>query len=124
VLRPRKDSLKPAVAEVSPALSRREPRSMLSLNTLVLPSCCGSSSGRTGNVPVAGAAVADGTGGGPMINNAEVGYDWSTYPERLERAGVSWKGYQDLGDGLTAAGSWGWTQDPCIRACGVTSPVW
>src|SRR5215813_2360939 len=39
----------------------------------------------------------DGQGGGPVINNAELGYDWSTYPERLERNGVSWKIYQDIG---------------------------
>ena len=26
----------------------------------------------------------DGAGGGPVITNAEAGYDWSTYPERLE----------------------------------------
>jgi phospholipase C len=53
----------------------------------------------------------DGSGGGPVITNAEVGYDWSTYPERLERAGISWKVYQDSGVGLTAAGFWGWTGD-------------
>jgi phospholipase C len=39
----------------------------------------------------------DGQGGGPVINNAEAGYDWSTYPERLERNGISWKIYQDIG---------------------------
>jgi phospholipase C len=39
----------------------------------------------------------DGTAGGPVITNAEVGYDWSTYPERLQRAGISWKVYQDAG---------------------------
>ena len=33
-----------------------------------------------------------------------LGYDWSTYPERLERAGISWKIYQDIGVGLDAAG--------------------
>jgi phospholipase C len=53
----------------------------------------------------------DGAGGGPVITNAELGYDWSTYPERLERAGVSWKVYQDIGHGLNAAGFWGWTFD-------------
>jgi phospholipase C len=53
----------------------------------------------------------DGAGGGPVITNAEAGYDWSTYPERLERAGVSWKVYQDIGVGLTAEGFWGWTGD-------------
>jgi phospholipase C len=29
----------------------------------------------------------DGKNGGPVITNAEAGYDWSTYPERLQRAG-------------------------------------
>ncbi|MFH8575501.1 phospholipase C, phosphocholine-specific [Streptomyces zaomyceticus] len=58
--------------------------------------------GHTGN---------DGTGGGPVLNNAEAGYGWKTYPERLEAAGVSWKIYQDIGDGLNAAGSWGWIND-------------
>ena len=56
----------------------------------------------------------DGAGGGPVITNAEAGYDWSTYPERLERAGIGWKVYQDVGAGLDAAGSWGWTEDPYI----------
>lgn len=63
----------------------------------------------------------DGSGGGPVITNAEAGYDWSTYPERLEAAGVSWKVYQDIGNGLTAAGSWGWTQDPYIGNYGDNS---
>ncbi|WP_327319238.1 phosphocholine-specific phospholipase C [Streptomyces sp. NBC_01235] len=53
----------------------------------------------------------DGKGGGPVLGNDEVGYSWTTYPERLERAGVSWKIYQDVGDGLDANGSWGWIQD-------------
>ncbi|WP_441250436.1 phosphocholine-specific phospholipase C [Kitasatospora sp. McL0602] len=53
----------------------------------------------------------DGTGGGPVITNAEAGYSWTTYPERLEQAGVSWKIYQDVGDGLDAAGGWGWIGD-------------
>jgi len=53
----------------------------------------------------------DGNGGGPVINNAEAGYDWSTYPEKLEQAGISWKVYQDVGVGLNAAGFWGWTGD-------------
>ncbi|ANW21555.1 phosphocholine-specific phospholipase C [Streptomyces clavuligerus] len=58
--------------------------------------------GHTGN---------DGAGGGPVLGNEEVGYDWTTYPERLERAGISWKIYQDIGDGLDAAGRWGWIRD-------------
>lgn len=64
----------------------------------------------------------DGQGGGPVINNAEAGYDWSTYPERLERAGISWKIYQDIGVGLDAAGAWGWTsQDAYIGNYGDNS---
>ncbi|GHH79440.1 phospholipase C, phosphocholine-specific [Streptomyces sulfonofaciens] len=58
--------------------------------------------GHTGN---------DGKGGGPVLGNDEAGYSWTTYPERLEQAGVSWKIYQDIGDGLDAAGSWGWIDD-------------
>ncbi|MER5767904.1 phospholipase C, phosphocholine-specific [Streptomyces sp. NPDC001985] len=58
--------------------------------------------GHTGN---------DGRGGGPVLGNEQLGYDWTTYPERLERAGISWKVYQDIGDGLDAAGRWGWLQD-------------
>ncbi|MGW1894874.1 phosphocholine-specific phospholipase C [Streptomyces sp. NPDC002004] len=53
----------------------------------------------------------DGTGGGPVLGNQEAGYSWTTYPERLEQAGISWKIYQDIGDGLDAAGGWGWIND-------------
>ena len=63
----------------------------------------------------------DGRGGGPVITNAEAGYDWSTYPERLTRAGISWKVYQDVGVGLDAAGAWGWTSDPYIGNYGDNS---
>ncbi|MEW2517218.1 phosphocholine-specific phospholipase C [Actinacidiphila alni] len=59
-------------------------------------------SGHTGN---------DGRGNGPVLDNSEAGYDWTTYPERLEKAGISWKIYQDIGDGLDAANSWGWIPD-------------
>jgi len=63
----------------------------------------------------------DGKGGGPVITNAEVGYDWSTFPERLETAGISWKIYQDVGTGLDANGYWGWTDDPYIGNYGDNS---
>ncbi|MFF9321960.1 phosphocholine-specific phospholipase C [Streptomyces sp. NPDC014735] len=53
----------------------------------------------------------DGTGGGPVLGNQEAGYGWTTYAERLEKAGVSWKVYQDIGDGLDAASGWGWVND-------------
>ncbi|HJZ63372.1 MAG TPA: phospholipase C, phosphocholine-specific [Candidatus Acidoferrum sp.] len=58
---------------------------------------------------------------GPVINNAEVGYNWSTYPERLEQAGISWKIYQDVGAGLDAADFWGFTDDAFIGNFGDTS---
>ena len=53
----------------------------------------------------------DGQGGGPVIANDELGYGWQTYPERLQDAGISWKIYQDVGEGLDAAHAWGWTSD-------------
>ena len=53
----------------------------------------------------------DGKGGGPVIANDEIGYSWTTYPERLQAAGVSWKIYQDIGHGLDKAHAWGWTPD-------------
>jgi phospholipase C len=39
----------------------------------------------------------NGTGGGPIINNSEPspGFTWTTYPERLQAAGISWKVYQE-----------------------------
>jgi phospholipase C len=63
----------------------------------------------------------DGSGGGPVIGNDELGYGWSTYPERLSKAGVSWKVYQDVGVGLDAAGYWGWTANPYIGNYGDNS---
>jgi phospholipase C len=43
-----------------------------------------------------GTIDADGAAGGPMIDNRKIkgGYRWTTYAERLEAAGVSWKVYQ------------------------------
>jgi phospholipase C len=51
----------------------------------------------------------DGSGGGPVVDNAEAGYGWSTYPELLQNAGITWKIYQDIGLGLTAEEFWGFT---------------
>ena len=56
----------------------------------------------------------DGKGGGPVIDNAEKGYSWGTFPEVLTNAGVTWKLYQDIGTGLTPAQSEGYTSDPTI----------
>src|ERR1700744_4592100 len=63
----------------------------------------------------------DGKGGGPVVANDELGYNWQTYPERLQAAGVSWKIYQDQGDGLDKAGVWGFTTDPYIGNYGDNS---
>ncbi len=63
----------------------------------------------------------DGSGGGPVLDNAEAGYGWSTYPERLVNAGITWKIYQDQGAGLTAAEFWGWGPDAYIGNYGDNS---
>ncbi len=63
----------------------------------------------------------DGKGGGPVIDNSEAGYAWSTYPERLRDAGITWKVYQDAGVGLTADGYWGWTGNAYIGNYGDNS---
>lgn len=63
----------------------------------------------------------DGSGGGAVIDNAELGYRWSTYPELLQNAGISWKIYQDIGDGLDAADFWGWTSNAFIGNYGDNS---
>lgn len=41
-----------------------------------------------------------GTRGGPLIRNVprQGGYSWTTYPERLEAAGISWKVYNEIDD--------------------------
>lgn len=41
-----------------------------------------------------------GTGGGPALNNnvPSTGYSWTTYPERLQAAGISWKVYRPNND--------------------------
>jgi phospholipase C len=43
-----------------------------------------------------------GEAGGPVLNNNAIGgkiqYRWETYPERLQRAGISWQVYYDVVD--------------------------
>ena len=63
----------------------------------------------------------DGNGGGPVVDNAEQGYSWSTYPEVLQKAGITWKIYQDVGAGLTASEYWGWGDDAYIGNYGDNS---
>jgi phospholipase C len=40
----------------------------------------------------------DGKQGGPATDNTPRNYSWETYPERLERAGISWRIYHDFDD--------------------------
>ncbi|WP_116199833.1 phosphocholine-specific phospholipase C [Amycolatopsis circi] len=63
----------------------------------------------------------DGSGNGPVLGNEESGYGWTSFPEILEKAGVSWKIYQDIGDGLDKDHGWGWTKDAYIGNYGDNS---
>jgi phospholipase C len=56
----------------------------------------------------------NGSGGGPVVDNAESGYGWLTFPEVLQNAGITWKVYQDIGAGLNAAGAYGDSSDPTV----------
>ncbi|HEY2952435.1 MAG TPA: alkaline phosphatase family protein [Verrucomicrobiae bacterium] len=48
------------------------------------------------------------TGGGPCVDNSvpASGFSWTTYPERLQRAGISWKVYRPFGDWFGDALAW------------------
>ena len=54
---------------------------------------------RTGSTCGRGWIDPDGTAGGPIIDNTpafnNVILSWTTYPERLEQAGISWQVYQE-----------------------------
>ncbi|WP_133646564.1 phosphocholine-specific phospholipase C [Paraburkholderia flava] len=41
-------------------------------------------------------------GSSPHVDNSTSGYNWKTLPERLNKAGITWKVYQDKGQGLDA----------------------
>jgi phospholipase C len=45
-----------------------------------------------------GTIDAAGSAGGPVTDNSASGFGWTTYPERLQAAGVSWKVYQNADD--------------------------
>ena len=45
-----------------------------------------------------GTIDAEGRAGGPVIDNHTTGFRWTTYPERLQAAGVDWKIYQNAAD--------------------------
>jgi phospholipase C len=40
----------------------------------------------------------EGQHGGPALDNVPRAYSWETYPEQLQRAGISWRIYHDLDD--------------------------
>ena len=48
------------------------------------------------------ASIGDALHGGPVLNDdayeGKITYSWETYPERLQRAGVSWQVYFDMED--------------------------
>ncbi|RKG49995.1 phospholipase C, phosphocholine-specific [Acinetobacter cumulans] len=55
----------------------------------------------TGSNGPTGAGVASVVNEFDEIGSSAVGYDWMTYPERLQQAGVSWKIYQNMPDNFT-----------------------
>ena len=74
------------------------------------PNRCYMWTGSIGNVDYLGAAGTDGFGSGPITSNglSPLGHPlaWETFPEVLDKAGVSWKVYQDLA-GATFAPDFG-----------------
>jgi phospholipase C len=63
----------------------------------------------------------NGTGGGPVISNDEaVNLSWTTYPERLEAAGISWQVYQEEDNYDDNALEW-FTQ---FDQASTSSPLW
>ncbi len=66
----------------------------------------------------------DGKNGGPVIDNSTNGYSWGTFPERLVTAGISWKVYQDIGTGLSAAQGYGETSNALVGNYGDNALVY
>jgi phospholipase C len=63
----------------------------------------------------------NGTGGGPVIDNSETPpYTWTTYPERLEAAGISWQVYQEEDNYDDNALAW----FKLYQNAPVSSPLW
>ena len=50
------------------------------------------------HVAMTGTIDPQGLGGGPAIDNSGTSYTWETYPERLQKAGVSWRVYHEVDD--------------------------
>ena len=55
----------------------------------------------TGTNGPTGANVASVANEFDSIGSSQAGYEWKTYPERLQQAGVSWKIYQNMPDNFT-----------------------
>ncbi|OXH81142.1 hypothetical protein CA830_41630, partial [Burkholderia multivorans] len=55
----------------------------------------------TGTNGPTGAGVASVVNEWDDIGPSTFGYEWKTYPERLQEAGVSWKVYQNMPDNFT-----------------------
>jgi len=53
----------------------------------------------------------DAAGGGRSWTTPRPATGGAPTPSAWRQAGVSWKIYQDVGDGLDAAHSWGWIED-------------
>jgi phospholipase C len=73
------------------------------------PNRCYLFTGSVGNVSYLGAKGTDGHGSGPITDNGlPLGHDlaWETLPEVLDKAGVTWRIYQDL-EGATFAPDFG-----------------
>jgi phospholipase C len=63
----------------------------------------------------------NGAGGGPVISNGEaVNLSWTTYPERLQAAGISWQVYQEEDNYDDNALEW-FTQ---FDTAATSSPLW
>ncbi|MCU1365201.1 MAG: Non-hemolytic phospholipase, partial [Ilumatobacteraceae bacterium] len=50
------------------------------------------------HVSMTGTIDPAGLGGGPAIDNSGTAYTWETYPERLQRAGITWRVYHEEDD--------------------------
>src|SRR5262249_9422474 len=70
--------------------------------------------GCIGNLSNLGPGGTDGQGSGPVTNNGlganGAYFVWTTYPERLQAAGVSWKTYQDLAGATPFAPDFGFSE--------------
>ncbi len=50
------------------------------------------------HITMTGTIDPGGLGGGPAVDNSGTAYTWETYPERLQKAGVTWRVYHEVDD--------------------------